>query len=172
MDDVAAGELDGRELTNVRGERLGRIEALLTHAQASEATWARVKLGRLGLHKALVPLEGAQEVDGKLCLPYETEHVHSAPAVSPEGEELSDEQADLLCRHYGLERVATPSAIEEDDIELSREARDAKPPALEEGGEDLDQRRRERAEQLDLPDTSDQEPKSAEPEGQEPELPG
>ena len=172
MEGVAGADLDGRELMNVRGERLGKIDGLITYGEVDGPNWARVKIGRLGRHKSVVPLENAEEVDGKLCLPYETEHVQNLPDMELEGDGLTDEQADLLCRHYGLERVAPPSGIEDDKIELSRETRDAKPPALEQGDNDLEERRRERAEQLDLPDTSEEEPKSAEPDGEEPDLPG
>lgn len=169
MQEAGGSDLEGRELINVRGEHLGKIGTLLVYDD--EPNWARAKLGRLGLHKAIIPLENAQEMDGKLCLPYETEHVQAAPDIDPDDDRLSDEQMDLLCRHYGLERVTAPSGIENDDIELSREARDAKPPAMEEGDDDLEERRRERAEQLDLPDTSEEEPKSAEPDGEEPAIP-
>ena len=166
MEDVRS-DLDGRELTNVRGERLGKIDALFTYGETDGPNWARVKIGRLGLHKSIVPLENAEEVDGKLCLPYETEHVQNAPEVSPEGDELGDDEIDLLCRHYGLERVAPPSGIEDDDIELPRETRDAKPPAMDEGDDsELVQRRRERMEELDVPQ-GEQEPETAEPKDEE-----
>lgn len=165
MEEAGRGDLDGKELSNVRGERLGKIDALLVYGEEETPNWARVKLGRLGLHKAIVPLENAEEVDGKLCLPYETEHVQGAPDVEPEDDRLGDEQVDLLCRHYGLERVAPPSGIEDDDIELPRETRDAKPPALEEGDDSpLVQRRRERMEELGVPEEGEEEVDSAEPE--------
>ena len=170
MEEARRAGLDGRELTNVRGERLGKIDALLLHGDVEAPNWARVKLGRLGLHKAIVPLENAEDVDGKLCLPYETEHVQAAPDIEPQDDRLGDEEVDLLCRHYGLERVAPPSGIEDDDIDLPREARDAMPPALE-GGEDspLVQRRRERAEELGIPASHEaDEADSAEP-GESPE---
>jgi hypothetical protein len=171
MQAAGGSDLEGRELTNVRGERLGKVDALFSHGEAEATDWARVKIGRLGLRKSIVPLQNAEEVDGKLCLPYETEHIQDAPDIDPDGEQLTDEQVDLLCRHYGLERITAPSGIEDDRLDLPRETRDAKPPALEEGEDDLEERRRERAEQLDLPDTSDEEPKSAEPDGEEPDVP-
>ena len=163
MEGAIGADLEGRELTNVRGEHLGKIVELFTYGEVQSPNWARVKIGRLGLHKSIIPLENAEETDGKLSLPYETEHVQAAPDIDAEDGRLSDEQADLLCRHYGLERVAPPSGLEDAKLDLPRETRDAKPPALEEGDDDLDQRRRERAEQLDLPDTTDAEPTSAEP---------
>jgi hypothetical protein len=157
-------DLEGRELTNVRGERLGKIDTLFTFGEVDAPNWARVKIGRLGLHKAIVPLENSEEVDGKLCLPYETEHIQNAPTMEPEDGELSEEQVDLLCRHYGLERVAPPSGIAEDDIELPRETREAKPPAMEEGDDSpLVKRRRERMEELGVPEEREAEAESAEP---------
>jgi hypothetical protein len=168
MEGAAGADLEGRELANVRGEHLGKVDALLTYGDAEEPNWARAKLGRLGLHKAVIPLENAEEIDGKLCLPYETEHVQAAPDIDSDRDQLSDEQMDQLCRHYGLERVAPPSGIEDDNIELSREARDAKPPALEEGEDSpLNQRRRERMEELGVPDEGDGEVDSAEPTEEE-----
>jgi hypothetical protein len=166
MEETARRDLEGQELINVRGERLGKIDALFTYGDVQSPNWARVKIGRLGLHKAMAPLENAEEVDGKLCLPYETEHVQHAPEMEPEDGQLSEDQVDLLCRHYGLERVAPPSGIADDDIELPRETRDAKPPALEEGPDnEITQRRRERAEELGVPVGDDKpEPQIATPE--------
>ena len=164
--EATGDQLEGRELTNVRGERLGKIVELFSYGEVDGPNWARVKIGRLGLHKAFAPLEPAEERDGKLCLPYETEHVQNAPEIELEDGQLGEEQVDLLCRHYGLERVAPPSGIEDDDIELPRETRDAKPPALEEGPDsDLNKRRRERMEELGVPDN--QEPETAEPADEE-----
>jgi hypothetical protein len=62
---------------------------------------------------------------------YEQERVKAAPDIEPESTELSDDQADRLRGHYGLERV-TGLTIEDDDIEWSREARDAQPPTMTE----------------------------------------
>jgi hypothetical protein len=151
MQEVAGRELEGRETLNVRGERLGKIDAVFA-GKDGKPGWARVKLGRLGLHKAIVPLEMAEDTGGKLTLPYETDHIHHAPDVDPQDGRFDDAQLDLLCRHYGLEPVAPPSGIAEDDIELPRETRDAKPPALDEDEDSpLVKRRRERARELGVP---------------------
>lgn len=152
MAEADGRELKGREALNVRGERLGKLDAVFTHGEGEKAQWAQIKIGLLGLHKAVVPLEMAEEANGKLTFPYETEHIRHAPEVDPEEGRLNDEQVDQLCRHYGLEPIAPPSGISEDDIELPRETRDAKPPALEEGEDSpLVQRRRERARELGVP---------------------
>jgi len=143
---------EGVEVLNVRGERLGKISALLSHGDRESADWARIRIGRLGLRKSIVPLGNAVEENGSLQLLYETEHVRKAPSVEPEDGRLSDDDVDLLCRHYGLEPVNPPSGID-DDIELPRETRDAKPPAMEEDeNSPLVKRRRERAKELGVPD--------------------
>ncbi len=47
----------------------------------------------------------------------------------PEGQEINDEEAEVLHRHYGLERV-TAITVQDDDIDLPRETREAKPPDI------------------------------------------
>ena len=62
---------------------------------------------------------------------YEKEHVDAAPEIEPDGEELSDEEADVLHGYYGLERVKGLAAeASDEDIELPRETRDANPPTM------------------------------------------
>lgn len=152
MGEALGTGLEGREVFNIRGERLGKIDALFTYGDVSEPNWARIKIGRLGLHKAIVPLENAIGEDGGLRLVYETEHIRHAPGAEAEDGRLDDHDVDLLCRHYGLEPVAPPSGIEDDQIDLPRETRDAKPPALEEDeNSPLVKRRRERAKELGVP---------------------
>lgn len=128
------GKLMGRGVVDPHGYKIGTIDALFVHGDREVPNWARVKMGILGTDSALVPLQDAQE-DGKdVRLVYEKEHVKAAPEVEPEGEELSDEQADKLHGHYGPERLVGLTAEgSEDEMELPRETRDAKVPGLEEG---------------------------------------
>jgi hypothetical protein len=159
-------ELIGSEVLSVRGEKIGKIDHLYIHGDSDEPNWASVKHGILGLHASLIPLQDAQEEeDDGLRIVYEKDHVKDAPSVEPDGDRLSDEDADLLCRYYGLERVAGITAPDaEDDIELPRETRDAEPPGLEEGPDSpLTKRRHERAKELGIPSATDGEA-DAEPE--------
>lgn len=144
-------KLVGREVIDPHGYKIGTIDALFVHGESDVPNWARIKMGILGTSSSLVPLQDAQEAGDAVRLVYEKEHVKAAPDVEPEGDELSDEEADSLHGHYGLERV-TGLAIEtaEDDIELPRETRDAKPPGLEEGPDSpLSKRRRQRQEEIE-----------------------
>jgi hypothetical protein len=127
-------DLVGRKVVDPHGDKIGTIDALLIHGEEDRANWARIKTGPLGMKTTFVPLHDAQDEDGDVRLVYEREHVQAAPKIEPEGDHLTDEEADALHTHYGLERViGLTSDDEEDDIELSRETRDATPPAFNEG---------------------------------------
>ncbi len=150
MADGIEGKLVGREVVDPHGYKVGRIEALFVHGDSEVPNWARVKTGILGTGSALVPLHDAQQQGDDVRLVYEKEHVKAAPQVEPDGDELSDEQADTLHSHYGLERVVGLTTEEsEDGVELPRETRDAKPPGMEEDPESpLAQRRRDRQREI------------------------
>jgi hypothetical protein len=149
-------ELMGLEVLSVRGEKIGKIAQLYIHGDGDEPNWAGLKLGMLGLHSALIPLQDAMEDGDGLRIVYEKDHVGDAPSVEPDDDRLSDEDADLLSRYYGLERVTGLTAPDADDeIELPRETRDAEPPGLDDGPDSpLTQRRRQRAKELGVPGAS------------------
>ncbi len=129
-----AQDLLGRKVMDPHGDKVGTIDALLTHGGEDRANWARIKLGAFGIRSAFVPLHEAQDEDDGVRIVYEREHVRAAPKIDPDGEQIGDEDADLLRRHYGMERVVAPSNVDEDDdIDLPRETRDAKPPAMDQG---------------------------------------
>src|SRR5579859_3841143 len=141
-----ADELVGRTVVDPHGDKVGTIDELYVHGDGERANWARVKLGVLGVSSSLVPLHDAQEDGGDVRIVYEREFVKAAPEIEPEGSELSDEQADKLHSHYGLERVTGLTAeVGEDEIKLPRETREADPPGLDSSPENpLNKRRRER----------------------------
>jgi len=142
------------EVVDIRGDKVGKIDSLLLHGDGEEPHWALVKMGVLGMRDALMPLQDAEpEGEGELRIPYEKDHIRAAASIEREGDGLSDDGADVLHRHYGLEPVTGPAASgAEDDIELPRETRDAKPPGMEEGDDGpVTKRRRERARELGVP---------------------
>jgi hypothetical protein len=142
------------KLVNRRDERVGRIVRVVGEEGADEPGWGVVRLGLLGLRTALVPLGDATEHNRAVRVPYETESIRGAPSARIENDRLSVEEADRLHRHYGLEPLVEPSGLAaEDDVDLPRETRDAKPPALEEDPDSpLTKRRRERAQELGIPE--------------------
>lgn len=154
----------GQELLDIRGEKIGKIERVLAEGDA-ESKWAVVKVGILGMHSTLVPLDDAEAQDGAVRVVYEKDHVKNAPEVEvDDDDQISSGNADVLHGYYGLERVtglAAPNA--DDDIDLSRETREAEPPGMKEGPDSpLTKRRRQRAEELGVPSAN--EDGDAEPE--------
>ena len=150
QDQAEAENLVGREVVDSHGYKVGTIEELYVHGDSDVPNWARVKMGLLGSSSALIPLRDAQEEGDEIRIVYEREYVKAAPEIEPEGRELSDDDADTLHGYYGLERVKGLTAEgAEDDIELPRETRDAKPPGMDESPDaPLAKRRRKRQEEL------------------------
>jgi hypothetical protein len=166
-EEKSADDLLGRQLVDSHGYTIGKIEALFIHGQDERASWALVKTGLVRKESVFVPLHDAQEEGGQIRVVYEKEHVNEAPEIEPNGNELSDEEADVLRGHYGLERVKGLAAeASDEDIELPRETRDATPPTMNE--------RPWAVEKYPLPDierpegegSQREEPKGAKQEGQ------
>lgn len=123
-------DLIGKQVIDPHGYRVGKVRALFEREGGEKACWALVRTGLLG--RSFVPLQDAQDDDGRLRIVYEKEHVKAAPKIEADHGQLSDEDANALHRYYGLDRVIAPSGIEDDDIDLPRETREAKPPDLSE----------------------------------------
>ncbi len=158
--ELSQDELIGMEVVDSHGYKVGKIDALFIHQEDERASWARVKtgIGPLGSH-SIIPLHDAQDDDGQIRIVYEREHVGEAPEIEPDGNEISDEDADQLHTHYGLEPVTgLVTETKDEDIELSRDARDAEPPTMKE--------RPWAVEKYPLPDM-DREPESERDDGED-----
>jgi sporulation protein YlmC with PRC-barrel domain len=156
MLETPTAELVGMEIVGMRGDKLGKVDELCFHGDGEDERWARVEVGLLGTNPVLVPLHDAEMVDGAIQVFYEKDHVRAAPDVDLEGDRISEDDAVLLHRHYGLEPVNQPHDEDDDEIELSREPREANPPGMEDDPAHPDnpitQRRRERAKELGVKD--------------------
>jgi hypothetical protein len=93
--------LDGVEVTNQDGERLGKIEGLFVDDQVEVPTWVAVHSGLLGTHHALLPLAQARFVDGRLLVPYAKDDLALAPHHDP-AQPLTVEQEQVLFAHYNV----------------------------------------------------------------------
>jgi hypothetical protein len=133
-EEKSADDLLGTQVVDPHGYTIGKIDALFVHGDDERARWARVKTGIVRKDSVFVPLHDAQADGGQIRVVYEKEHVNEAPEIEPDGNELSDDDADVLHTHYGLERVKglTKETLEEGDIDLPRETRDATPPTMKE----------------------------------------
>jgi sporulation protein YlmC with PRC-barrel domain len=95
----------GRTVVDRNGERIGTLEELYLD-ERDEPAWATVRAGFLGRRSSLVPLGGMTLVGEELEVPYERQRVEDAPDIEP-SEQVADEDADRLRRHYGLDAQAS-----------------------------------------------------------------
>jgi PRC-barrel domain len=93
--------LDGVEVTNQDGEKLGRIDGLFVDDRVEVPTWVAVHSGLFGSHHALLPLAQARFVEGRLLVPYSRDDLALAPHHDPD-QPLSVEQEQVLFAHYNV----------------------------------------------------------------------
>ena len=75
--------LDGAEVTNQDGERLGKIDSLFVDDRVTVPTWVAVRSGIFGNHHSLVPLAQTRFDDGRLLVPYSKDDLALAPHHDP-----------------------------------------------------------------------------------------
>ena len=93
--------LDGVEVTNQDGEKLGKVDGLFVDDQVNVPTWVAVGSGIFGSHHSLVPLAQTRFVDGRLLVPYSKDDLTLAPHHDPD-EPLTVEQEHTLFAHYNV----------------------------------------------------------------------
>jgi PRC-barrel domain protein len=106
----------GRTVRDEDGGELGRLTELYLDGESRPA-WAGVKRGLLGGTETIVPLEGAEEIDGDLRLPHHRRLFDDAPDVNPEVE-LTEEEEAVLRDHWG--RGWAPPSGKETDTAMTR----------------------------------------------------
>lgn len=106
----------GRKVRDEDGEELGRLTELYLDGESRPA-WAGVKRGLLGGRETIVPLAGAEEIDGDLRLPHHRRMFDDAPDVDPDVE-LTEQQEAVLGDHWG--RGWAPPSGEETDEAMTR----------------------------------------------------
>ena len=95
----------GRTLVDRKGERIGEVDFVYVDDASGRPEWAGVlNLRLLGMRPALVPLRRASRHGHAVRLRNVTsDQVRSAPYVPPD-RGMSEEDEELLMRHYRLPR--------------------------------------------------------------------
>jgi hypothetical protein len=75
----------GRTVRDENGDELGRLTDLYLDSETSRPAWAGVKRGRLRGTETIVPLAGAEEVDGDLRLPHDRRVFDERPSSATTG---------------------------------------------------------------------------------------
>lgn len=95
INDLYAAEVVTRD-----DENLGGVGQVYLDDQTGDPSWVSVKTGWFGTNESLVPLQGAEFVDGRIRVPHDKQTIKDAPNVDADAH-LSEEQQDELFRYYG-----------------------------------------------------------------------
>ena len=136
----------GRTVVDAQGEELGKVSALYLDAESQRPAWAGVKRGGLlPGRETLVPLAGAEEVEGGVRIAHDRTAVEDAPDVDPDVE-LSEDEERVLYEHYGQAWAPTESADDEPGSvaagDAGAEPDDRRPRPARGSAPDADERRR------------------------------
>jgi len=101
------GEIDGQDVVDCDGRKIGTLEDVYLAAGSSEAVFACVKTGILGRRHFLVPLAGARLSGNHVQVAYQQDHVKGAPQFEP-GATLDFGMEQDLARHYDIELATSP----------------------------------------------------------------
>ncbi|WP_250030938.1 DUF2382 domain-containing protein [Paractinoplanes maris] len=95
------GHLNGIEVFDVNGERIGPIDQIYVDPESNDPLWVTVRTGTLSFQESFVPLPGARLAEGRLIVAVDRQRVTQAP-VRQTGAPLSHEDADRLLAYYGM----------------------------------------------------------------------
>jgi sporulation protein YlmC with PRC-barrel domain len=95
---LGATVLTGRELDDLAGEAVGRVEGALVDPASGDVEWIAVRTARFG-GQTLVPARDAAVAGGRVWVPYATDAIRTAPKAR--SELTQDAELELL-RHYGI----------------------------------------------------------------------
>jgi uncharacterized protein YrrD len=106
-DDVElnVAEWHGKQLVDVDGEKIGKLEDVYVDVETDVPQFATVKEGFIGRHLTFVPLGGIKVGPDELQVAVTKAQVQSAPNLEQHGEELSQEDESALYHHFELNYV-------------------------------------------------------------------
>jgi hypothetical protein len=92
----------GRTVRDPEGENVGTFGDVFLDRDTDRPAWGSVRTGLFGRHESFVPLDGVEEADGDLRVPYTGQQVSDAPRIDPDVSLTEDEER-ALYSHYGQE---------------------------------------------------------------------
>ena len=90
----------GSALLDDLDARLGTIDEIYFDASSGRPQWLVIKSGRFA-RRSFVPLTGARRIPGGIMTTYDRRLIAAAPRITDD-DDLAEEQAHALYRHYGL----------------------------------------------------------------------
>jgi uncharacterized protein (TIGR02271 family) len=101
LDTTNLQALEGCELLDSSGEKIGKIDVVYVDDQTDRPEFALVTTGMFGTGSHFVPLHEASREADALRVPYSNDQVKDAPGVSADGH-LSQDEERTLYEYYGL----------------------------------------------------------------------
>jgi uncharacterized protein (TIGR02271 family) len=92
----------GATLLDSDGQKVGTIDDIYLDQETDQPEWAVTKTGLLGGSVSFVPLRDAAFEGADIRVPFDKDHIKSAPSMDADGELSQQEEAELY-RYYGLE---------------------------------------------------------------------
>jgi sporulation protein YlmC with PRC-barrel domain len=92
-------ELQGMDVVDANGEKIGTVEDVYYDDDTGRAEWIGIGTGIFGLRRRVVPVIGARREDDAIRVPYPKDLVKDSPTV--DGDHISPEQEEELYAHYG-----------------------------------------------------------------------
>jgi uncharacterized protein DUF2382/PRC-barrel domain protein len=89
----------GKTVRDRDGDKLGTLGALYLDADTDRPAYGGVHTGLFRRNESVVPLDGAEEIDGDIRLPFAAATVRAAPNVDPDVA-LDEDEQQRLHEHY------------------------------------------------------------------------
>src|SRR5215210_2336589 len=101
MTDMTIDQLEGRPVIGADGQKIGSVADVYYDKDTQRPEWALVATGLFGTKHSFVPITTASTTADGLSVPFSKDQVKDAPRIDDDGE-LSQDEEQLLSRHYGL----------------------------------------------------------------------
>lgn len=108
-----------------RGEKIGSVKRVWLEDGTGRPMWAEVHTGLFGMKESFVPIQQGQVAGGAITVPVAKEQVKDAPSVHTSGDHMSDEEQEMLYRHYGM-KIPQAKTGEHDRLGDRRGGRDGR----------------------------------------------
>jgi sporulation protein YlmC with PRC-barrel domain len=99
-----AQDLIGNDVYDRHGDRIGRVDNVYIDDATEQPEWVTVRTGVFSIRENFIPLAGASQGGGGICVSVSKTKVKRSPRVSPDNGHLSNKEGQDLYSHYGIQR--------------------------------------------------------------------
>jgi len=133
--DIEPRKLMGATLYGPGKDKIGTIGQVYLDDMTRRPEWATVSTGLFGRRESFVPLDGAEQVEDGVIVPFDKDTIKDAPNVEPDRGHISREEEEELDEYYQRRASRSPRDGEA-DTDSERNDDDALYEQYENGGRD------------------------------------